>query len=132
LYVLNKRYGHKKPYPWNKSRISILGDSRVSEVDWLSGLGRRDIVNHAISGISVDALSRKMDSILNLDSPEIAIIQIGINDIREGTSIESVKIDYKVVIEKLTKIGVKPIVTSTIPLRKDFWQDDISEIIVNQ
>lgn len=122
---------HQTSVDKNDIKIIILGDSRASGADWSDGLKRNDVANCGISGLTTAVLLQKMDSILNEYNPTLCFIQIGVNDIRLKVNTETVEERYRSILQKLVSNKISPVVTSTIPLRKDYWSDEVSEIVVN-
>lgn len=114
----------------NKINIVLLGDSRVSGANWAKGLQREDLTNCGISGISTLDVIRIIDTVYKL-KPKVCILQVGINDIRNNRNIDSIEINYIQIVDSLLYHKVEPVITSIIPLRKDYWSDLLNETIVN-
>lgn len=131
FFVVKRLYGNKRPYPWNNSNVIIIGDSRVFDGNWVDGLERNDLANCGISGLNTSTLLQKLDSITDKNEPKICFIQIGINDLRDKSGVSAVEKRYEMILQQLLSDKIKPVVTSVIPIRKDFWQDAISETTVN-
>jgi len=111
-------------------KIAVLGDSRVEWGNWSKGLERNDVKNCGIGGITVSLYRSELDGIFKLQ-PKICILQIGINDLRINANVDSTVLYFNQIIDSLLSRNIVPIITSVIPLRKDFTQDEPSEITVN-
>jgi len=93
-------------------KILMLGDSITERGLWSELTNRNDIVNRGISG---DTTSGVLDRLDNLNPNLIeAFIMIGINDLLIGQSVEFIFDNYTKIIIKLEKIGIKPIIQSTL------------------
>lgn len=114
----------------SQTKIVLAGDSRIKDGDWPFGLKISDVGNCGFAGITSARLLQNIDTVFAY-KPDICILQVGINDIREKTSIDTVERNIQQIIEALQRHKVKPVVTSVIPIRKDFWQDDVSESEIN-
>ena len=127
---LYREYKHGTKYATAADKknvcILILGDSRTSGGDFSNGLKRNDAYNAGISGIATAVLLEKMDGIINGCKPKLCFIQVGVNDIRSKISIDSTEKNYEQILQKLTAQNIVPVVTSIIPLRKDFWLAPLS------
>ncbi|MDH7464101.1 GDSL-type esterase/lipase family protein [Chitinophagaceae bacterium 26-R-25] len=133
---IGKRYYYSHPnlaefFESSKANIVLIGDSRVSNGDWGKVLKRDDVRNCGIVGISTGALLKKMDTFYHYN-PSTCVIQVGINDIRGNVPIDTVFINYELIVNSLLKHSITPIVTSIIPLRKDYWSDLLDERVVNR
>ena len=110
--------------------IVILGDSRAGEGDWKKILNSNSVRNCGIGGITTHGFLDKIDTVYKY-RPKKCILQIGINDIRSNANNDTTLLYYSAIIENLLKHGVRPIVTSTIPLRADYWSDLVDYKVVN-
>ena len=133
LYFLFKKYyGDKRQIPFVDCKAIFVGDSRVAGAEWRKGLDRLDVINAGISGITSGQLLTKLDSVLSGRSPEFAVVQVGVNDIRTSVPLDSTVLNYQGILRYLKVKSIKPILTSTISIRKDFAQDVIPENLVNE
>ena len=98
-------------------KILMLGDSITDRGLWSELTNRNDIVNRGISGDTTSGVLDRLDS-LNQNLVE-AFIMIGINDLLRGQSVKYVFDNYKEIIIKLKKIGIKPIIQSTLYVRSN-------------
>lgn len=110
--------------------VVIIGDSRVSGGNWGKVLDRKDVVNCGISGYTAEQLIKKLDTAYTY-KPVSCIIQIGINDLRNNASADTTFFYYTQIIDSLLGHHIKPIVTSIIPLRADYWSDLVDYKVVN-
>ncbi|MBV4359865.1 GDSL-type esterase/lipase family protein [Pinibacter aurantiacus] len=133
---IGKRYYYSHPnlakiFRSSKVNIVVIGDSRVSDGDWGKILERDDVKNCGFWGISTSGLLKKLDTVYHY-SPGTCMIQVGINDIRYDAPIDTIFTNYKLIVDSLLTHNITPIVTSIIPLRKDYWSDLLDETVVNR
>ena len=94
--------------------IVFLGDSRIEEVNWSELLDRCDISNRGIGWDTTTGLLRRLTGVLphNVD---YCVIQIGINDILQGSDIASLIGRFSTILEHITaRTHARPIVFSII------------------
>lgn len=133
LYFISKKFfGDKRQIPFIDCKVVFVGDSRVAGAEWRKGLNRLDVVNAGISGITSRQLLTKLDSVLAGRNPEFAVVQVGVNDIRLSVPLDSTVANYQAILRQFKAKSIKPILTSTISIRKDFAQDIIPENLVNE
>ncbi len=135
LYFSGKRYYYShldtfKMFKLNTAKIVVLGDSRASGADWNKILQRNDVMNCGIGGYTTGQLIKKLDTAYSY-KPSTCIIQIGINDIRNNVSNDTIFHHYTQIIDSLLTHHIKPRVTSIIPLRADYWSDLVDYKVVN-
>lgn len=107
----------------SSNTITFCGDSRIQQADFATGLQRNDIANIGEGGTTTaDWLRRPVKG-------RTVVIQLGINDIRQGVSVDSIWIRYRRI---LCRLKGRVIVTSTIPVHEDIWQDSIPERVMNE
>lgn len=85
-----------------KSRIVMLGDSRVQEADWSELLGRQDVVNRGISGDTTSGLLARLSESVS-ESTELCIIQIGVNDLIQQSKVADVERNYREIFSRLAE-----------------------------
>jgi lysophospholipase L1-like esterase len=94
--------------------IVFLGDSRVEQAEWSELFARQDISNRGINGdTTVGVLQRLRTSVPGDIS--LCVIQLGVNDLGEGCSVEFVVSRYGDILSDLmTRVHAKVIVTPVI------------------
>jgi len=123
LLLLKRRNGNIK--------IAIGGDSRMENGNWSKGLLRSDVRNCAIGGsLTMSYLGNLQETVIKYN-PKVCILQLGINDIRNRVEKNTTLKNYIEIIDTLQESRILPVVTSIIPIRKDYWQDEISETEIN-
>ena len=106
-----------------KNTITFIGDSRIQLADFANGLKRNEIANIGEGGTTaMDWQTRPIQG-------RTVVIQLGINDIRQGVPVDSIWIRYRRI---LCRLKGRVIVTSTIPVHEDIWQDSIPERVMNE
>jgi len=99
-------------YP-KKYRIVMLGDSITAGVAWNELLGMGDIVNRGIGGDTTGGFYNRLSGIYSV-KPELCFIMGGINDIAGYNSVNTIKINFKKIIDDLLENGIIPIIQSTL------------------
>ncbi|MBL0687571.1 MAG: hypothetical protein JJV94_07080 [Sulfurospirillum sp.] len=120
LYSNNIYYKHKVSQFQQLSKqpnknIVMIGDSITDRGLWCELTNRTDIINRGISGDTTIGVLNRLDY-LNPNLQQ-AFIMIGINDLLRGQNVEYVFNNYKKIIIRLDKIGIKPIIQSTLYIR---------------
>ena len=85
----------------SSDRIVMLGDSRVDEGEWDDLLGRDDVANRGISGDSTSGLLSRLDGTFAREA-DVCVIQIGINDLMQGSPVERVEQNFRELLRRLT------------------------------
>ena len=76
----NRRYNTVVP----AKAVLIIGDLRASDGDWPNGLRRNDVANLGIAGISSARLLSHLAGFSKKSvKQQVAILQVGINDLRD-------------------------------------------------
>ena len=81
-------------------RIVMVGDSRVDEAEWDDLLGRDDVANRGISGDTTSGLLSRLDATFTAEA-EVCVIQIGINDLMQGSPVERVERNFREILDRL-------------------------------
>jgi len=122
LYSSSTYYNHKisqfqQLSKQSNKNIVMIGDSITDRGLWCELTNRTDIINRGISG---DTTSGVLNRLNNLNpNLQQAFIMIGINDLLRGQSVEYVFGNYKKIIMRLKKVGIKPIIQSTLYVRSN-------------
>lgn len=97
-----------------KINVVLFGDSRVAEVDWNALLDRKDVKNAGFRGFTSSHLRWILkENVLDLD-PKICFISVGINDLGAGIPLERIKLNFRVLIDKLKGESITPVIQSVI------------------
>ncbi|XOB61340.1 GDSL-type esterase/lipase family protein [Campylobacterota bacterium DY0563] len=128
-----------KKLPDNHSyKIAMLGDSITAAAKWKSLLGRNDVLNLGVASDVTDVQINGdsyglINRIENLDKKfDDVFLMIGVNDFLFQRDVSNVFEKYKNIIEKLEKKGIKPIIQSTLFIRKNnygFSAEEMNEKI---
>jgi lysophospholipase L1-like esterase len=125
----------ERPSYWNErtsffhtfpsvSTVVMIGDSLTDGAEWHEMFPNMSIANRGIDGDTTDGVLDRLDAIM-LARPAAAFIMIGINDFAEaGRSVETVFDNYRTIISRLEKQGIKVVVQSTLPCNemKGAWK----------
>jgi lysophospholipase L1-like esterase len=83
-------------------RIVMVGDSRIDEGEWEDLLGRTDIANRGISGDTTAGLLARFSETFTWEA-DVCVIQIGINDLMQGSAVERVERNFRRILQQLTE-----------------------------
>lgn len=96
-----------------KADVVMIGDSITSAGEWSEIFPDIKIANRGISGETAEDILQRMGPILAV-SPEKAFIMVGINDIYDGQSIDTIMTNYTNIIDQLLQRKITVYVQSTI------------------
>lgn len=118
FYYKNQTYTMKTSnydvFKTKQANIVMLGDSITYGVDWHELLGRQDIVNRGIGGDVTEGMLNRLYYVFKV-KPKIVFLMGGINDIMSDYATpEKITKNQKLIIEKLKKQNIKPVITSTL------------------
>jgi hypothetical protein len=95
-------------------KIVFLGDSRVDGAEWSELFDRQDISNRGISGDTTTGVLQRLRTSVPGDI-SLCVIQLGINDLSKGCSVEFVVSKYGDILSDLkTRSHASVIITSII------------------
>lgn len=100
-------------------RLILVGDSRFFRLSPPGKQTSYSIINKGVGGLTSDAMLPVFDKEVALLKPTAVVLQIGINDVlyKQGElGPADVKKNIKIVVEKCAALGIKPILTTVIPL----------------
>lgn len=100
-----------------KNKIVFIGDSITNHCNWNELLGQNDIVNRGIGNDTTDGVLDRLDLCLR-QKPKSIFIMIGINDIYNNRSIETIKTNYSKIIDKILNNNVQLFIQSTLNTNK--------------
>jgi lysophospholipase L1-like esterase len=103
--------------------IVMLGDSITAGVEWNELLGMPNIANRGIGSDTTEGFCKRLENIYKI-KPEICFIMGGINDIGYGIPVEKILENIGIIIEGLSKNGIKPVIQSAlyVSAKADNWK----------
>jgi lysophospholipase L1-like esterase len=99
-------------YQPKQANIVMLGDSVTHNVEWNELLGRDDVVNRGIGGDNTLGMLRRIGFVYKLH-PKICFVMGGVNDMKDGISVEEVFDHYQKIVAGLKERGIIPVIQST-------------------
>jgi lysophospholipase L1-like esterase len=93
--------------------IVMIGDSLTDGAEWREMFPGVAVVNRGIDGDTTAGVLRRMESIVSARARK-AFVMIGINDFKEGRTVDVVFEDYRTIVSALGKGGMKVVVQSTM------------------
>lgn len=115
----------------DRAQIIILGDSRAELANWPAGLKSNHIANLAQSGSTSGDMLQVALTVKS--GPKYAIIQTGVNDLREqGASVDSVVANIQNTCKVLKSRGITPILLNVIPVYSDWIQQQVGYEEINR
>ncbi len=125
------------PMSWDNPDRFIMQDDGLPRAptklrwrDYIKGARDKGPKHANYSGWRVGQLLKSMDTVLERDRPEVAIIMIGTNDISGGSVPASYRSDLEKVIRKCTAANCVPILNTIPPRRsRDEAVDEANRII---
>ncbi len=100
-------------YPERKINFVMLGDSLTNFVNWNELLGRLDVANRGLTYQTSAGILELAESVISLE-PKLCFIMIGINDLRQGRSVEEVFENQRRLVTALRQGGVEPVLQSVL------------------
>ena len=92
----------------------MIGDSLTDGAEWKEMFPGVAVVNRGIDGDTTAGVIRRMDSIVSTRARK-AFVMIGINDFKDGRTVDAVFQDYRTIVSALEKSGMRVFVQSTLP-----------------
>lgn len=92
--------------------LVFIGDSLTERGLWSEWLPRQKIANRGVEGDTGRDILARMPTIIST-KPELAFIQLGINDLYEGQTPDEILIVYIEILEKLSSENIRIVVQST-------------------
>lgn len=105
--------------------IVFLGDSLTKQGGWSEITGNANITNHGVCGDTSAQILLRLKEILALCPGEL-FVMMGINDLGEGESPESVILNYRKLLREIevTKYPLDIYVQSVLPVNKGLYPKD--------
>jgi lysophospholipase L1-like esterase len=93
--------------------VVMIGDSLTDGAEWREVFPGVAVVNRGVDGDTTAGVLRRMESITSARARK-AFIMIGINDFKEGRTVDAVFDDYRAIVSRLNEGGMKVFVQSTM------------------
>jgi lysophospholipase L1-like esterase len=91
----------------------MIGDSLTDGAEWKEMFPGSAVVNRGVDGDTTAGVLRRMDGITSARARK-AFIMIGINDFKDGRTVDAVFQDYRSIVSRLEEGGMKVFVQSTL------------------
>jgi lysophospholipase L1-like esterase len=91
----------------------MIGDSLTDGAEWKEMFPGSAVVNRGVDGDTTAGVLRRMDGITSARARK-AFVMIGINDFKEGRTVDAVFNDYRGIVSRLGEAGMKVFVQSTV------------------
>lgn len=93
--------------------VVMIGDSLTDGAEWREVFPGLAVVNRGVDEDTTAGVLRRMDTITSTRARK-AFVMIGINDFKEGRTVEDVFNDYRNIVSRLEESGMKVFVQSTL------------------
>jgi lysophospholipase L1-like esterase len=93
--------------------IVMIGDSLTDGAEWREVFPGVAIINRGVDEDTTAGVLRRMEGITSSRARK-AFVMIGINDFKEGRTVDAVFEDYRGIVSRLTGSGMKVFVQSTV------------------
>lgn len=93
--------------------VVMIGDSLTDGAEWREMFPGVALVNRGVDGDTTAGVLKRMDGIVSAKARK-AFVMIGINDFKEGRSVDAVLQDYRSIVSRLNEGGMKVYVQSTL------------------
>jgi len=93
--------------------VVMIGDSLTDGAEWREVFPGVAVVNRGVDGDTTAGVLKRMESITSARARK-AFIMIGINDFKEGRSVDATLQDYRSIVSRLSESGMKVYVESTL------------------
>lgn len=92
----------KDPVDKQSKEVVFAGDSHISNFDWEDYFKGLSVANRGIGGDTSGGLLQRIEQVTELN-PEKVFLLVGINDIAQGVSLESIEYSYIQIIDVIKK-----------------------------
>lgn len=99
--------------------IVMYGNSITAQGKWVELLGRTDVMNNALPGQATYHFLQLIRSHVIDLHPKVCFIKGGINDITLGVKQDTIRSNFKTMLEMLMQNHITPVVTLTVYERND-------------
>jgi len=93
--------------------VVMVGDSLTDGAEWREMFPGVAVVNRGVDGDTTAGVLRRMEGITSARARK-AFVMIGINDFKDGRSVDAVFQDYRDIVSRLNEGGMKVFVQSTL------------------
>ena len=93
--------------------VVMIGDSLTDGAEWREMFPGLAVVNRGIDGDTTAGVLKRMESITSSRARK-AFIMIGINDFKEGRTVDAALQDYRGIVSRLNEGGMKVYIQSTL------------------
>jgi lysophospholipase L1-like esterase len=93
--------------------IVMVGDSLTDGAEWREMFPGVAVVNRGVDGDTTAGVLHRMDAITSTRARK-AFVMIGINDFKEGRTVDAVFNDYRGIVSRLNEGGMKVFVQATV------------------
>jgi len=93
--------------------VVMIGDSLTDGAEWREMFPGVALVNRGVDGDTTAGVLKRMEGITSAHARK-AFIMIGINDFKEGRSVDAALQDYRRIVSRLNESGMKVYVQSTL------------------
>lgn len=100
----------------------MLGNSLTHGVDWNMLLGRNDVAGMGIVSDILSGFYHRVYYVTKIN-PKVCFILGGLNDIYQWIPVNDIFSDYKKVVERLQRSGIKVVIQSTLYAGKKWGED---------
>ncbi len=105
---------YKKITAHKSYNIVMFGNSLTAHCNWSRELKRSDVRNSGFPGYTTFNYLQILEKHVINHKPKLCFIEGGINDIGLGISQEYIQKNYRIIIEKLLKNNIEPVLQSTL------------------
>ena len=108
---------------------SYFGDRYPAEVRWTKRLGKRDVVNCGVNGMTVPRQHSRFIGLIRINDPDLVIVMLGTNDLFSSLSAEQIADRMGSFLDSVSSTG-KPVLLISPPiLQYGEWvmDDDLVE-----
>ena len=99
--------------------IVMYGNSITAQGKWVELLGRTDVMNNALPGQATYHFLQLIRSHVIDLHPKVCFVKGGINDITLGVKQDTIRSNFKTMLEMLMQNRIAPVVTLTVYERND-------------
>jgi lysophospholipase L1-like esterase len=122
-----------------KTRVILLGDSRITRWNPLPSLPNCQLLNRGISSETTAQTILRLDRDIIQFHPSIVVLQTGVNDLKaigvfpkcKDDIINSCRKNLKIIVDRMTEHNIHVVILTIIPLgsvelfRRPIWSDEI-------
>jgi lysophospholipase L1-like esterase len=116
-----------------RGSLDMLGDSLTDWGEWNELLPNANALNRGVSGDTLDELHARVEPLVR-PKPRRLALMIGINDLSEGRSPETIATSYARLLERIRTLTPETVifVQSVLPVNQDLYRGGIDNDDVNE